>query len=63
MTLWFFEGPNLTTFAISVLYFLCFKAVSGLKINLPKSELVLMGNVDIVDGLASILGSGFLPCL
>jgi hypothetical protein len=35
--------------------FLCFETVSGLKINLAKSELVLVGNVD-VDGLADILG-------
>jgi hypothetical protein len=38
--------------------FLCFEAVSGLKMNLAKSELVLVGNVDIVDGLAEILGCG-----
>jgi hypothetical protein len=36
--------------------FLCFEAVSGLKINLAKSELVLVGNVENVDGLAGILG-------
>jgi hypothetical protein len=34
--------------------FLCFKVVSNLKINLAKSELV--DNVDIVEGLARILG-------
>jgi hypothetical protein len=38
--------------------FLCFEAVSGLKINLAKSELVPLENVDNVDGLASILGCG-----
>jgi hypothetical protein len=38
--------------------FLCFEAVSGLKINLAKSELVLVGNVDNVDGLAGIMGCG-----
>ena len=36
--------------------FLCFEAVSGLKINLAKSKLVSLGNINIVDGLASILG-------
>jgi hypothetical protein len=35
--------------------FLCFEAVSGLKINLAKSVLVVVG---CVDGLASILGCG-----
>jgi hypothetical protein len=36
--------------------FLCFEAVSGLRINLAKSELVHVGNVNNVEGLASILG-------
>jgi hypothetical protein len=36
--------------------FLCFKVVSSLKINLAKLELVLVANVDNVDGLAGILG-------
>jgi len=37
--------------------FLCFEAVSGLRINLAKSELVPpIGNVNNVGGLASILG-------
>jgi hypothetical protein len=40
--------------------FLCFEAVSGLKINLAKSELVLVGNVDNVTGLAGILGCGVM---
>jgi hypothetical protein len=38
--------------------FLCYEAVSYLKINLAKSELVPMGNVDNVDGLVGILGCG-----
>jgi hypothetical protein len=38
--------------------FLCFEAVSGLKVNLAKSVLVPVGSVDNVDGLASILGCG-----
>jgi hypothetical protein len=36
--------------------FLCFEAVSRLKINLDKLELVLVGVVDDVGGLATILG-------
>jgi hypothetical protein len=43
---------------ISVIFvasFLCFEVVSGLKINLSKSELVLVGK-DGVEGLAQILG-------
>jgi hypothetical protein len=38
--------------------FLLFEVVSGLKTNLAKSELVLMGSVDNVAGLAWILGCG-----
>jgi hypothetical protein len=38
--------------------FLCFEAVFGLKINLAKSELVPVGNVENVDELADILGYG-----
>lgn len=38
--------------------FLCFKVVSGLKINLAKSELVPVGKFENVDGLASILSCG-----
>jgi hypothetical protein len=38
--------------------FSCFEAVLGLKVNLAKLEVVLVGNVDIVDGLAGILGCG-----
>jgi hypothetical protein len=37
--------------------FLCFEAVSGLRINLAKSEFVLVGNVINVEGLASIFDS------
>lgn len=36
--------------------FLCFEAVSGLKINLAKLELVSVGIVNNVDGLAGIPG-------
>jgi hypothetical protein len=36
--------------------FLCFEAVSGLKINLPKSEIVPIGEVQDINLLASIFG-------
>jgi hypothetical protein len=36
--------------------FLCFEAVSGLRINLGKSEIVPIGEVEDVEDLASILG-------
>jgi hypothetical protein len=38
-------------------FLLCFEAVSGLKINLSKSEIVHVGNVGDIEGLANILGS------
>jgi hypothetical protein len=43
--------------------FLCFEAVSGLRINLGKSELVPIGKVEDVESLAHILGCriGSLP--
>jgi hypothetical protein len=43
--------------------FLCFEAVSGLRINLDKSELVPIGEVEDVESLAHILGCriGSLP--
>jgi hypothetical protein len=43
--------------------FLCFEAVSGLRISLRKFELVPIGEVDDVESLAHILGCriGFLP--
>jgi hypothetical protein len=36
--------------------FLCFEAVSGLKINLSKSKIIPSGEVDDVESLASIFG-------
>jgi hypothetical protein len=36
--------------------YLCFKFVSSLMINLAKSELLPMSNVDNADGLVGILG-------
>ena len=43
--------------------FLCFEVVFGLKINLAKPKVVLVGNVQNVDELASILGCSvsYLP--
>jgi hypothetical protein len=35
-----------------------FEAVSGLKVNLAKSELIPVGNIDLVGRLAEILGCG-----
>jgi hypothetical protein len=35
--------------------FLCFKTISGLRIGLTRSDLVPVGNVNNVEGLASIL--------
>jgi hypothetical protein len=43
--------------------FLYFEAISSLKVNLAKLELVLVGNVDNVDRLASIFGSGVASLL
>jgi hypothetical protein len=37
---------------------LCFEAVSGLKINLFKSDIIPVGEIDDVEGLARILGCG-----
>lgn len=36
--------------------FSCFEAVSGLKINLPKSEIIHIGEMDEVENLARISG-------
>jgi hypothetical protein len=36
--------------------FLCFEAVSGLKINLSKSEIIPIGEVDDIESLASLFG-------
>jgi hypothetical protein len=43
--------------------FLCFEAASGLRINLGKSEIVPIGEVEDVEGLAQLLGCrvGSLP--
>jgi hypothetical protein len=53
-----FCEPNVKHFRDLRCLFLCFEAVSGLKINLSKSEIVPIGDVGDVRGLASILGCG-----
>jgi hypothetical protein len=53
-----FCGANPNHLRYIRVLFLCFEVVSGLKVNLGKSELVPVGHVDNVDGLAGILGCG-----
>jgi hypothetical protein len=53
-----FCGANADHLRYLRVLFLCFEAVSGLKINLAKSFLVPVGCVDNVDGLAGILDCG-----
>jgi hypothetical protein len=50
-----FYGPNPYLLRHLRCLFLCL-AISGLKINLDKSKLVPVGNVNNVEGLACILG-------
>jgi len=52
-------GAKLDHFRYLRALFLCLEAISGLKINLAKSELVPVGNVPNVSGLALswVLGS------
>jgi hypothetical protein len=47
-------GANLDHLHYLHALFFWFEAVFGLKINLVKSELVLVGNVNNVDGLAPV---------
>lgn len=51
-----FCGANLDHLCNLHCLFLCFEAISGLRINLAKLELVPIGNVNNVEGLANILG-------
>lgn len=51
-----FCGANPDRFRYLHCLFLCFEAVLGLKINLAKLELILVGNIGNVEGLACILG-------
>jgi len=36
--------------------FLCFEAISGLKVNLSKSEIIPIGEVEDVERLAGVFG-------
>jgi hypothetical protein len=58
-----FYGADLDHLSLLWCLFLCFEAVSGLKINLANSELVLVGLINNVEGLAKILGCkvSYLP--
>jgi hypothetical protein len=56
MILWFFVMHILNKFDICDVFSLCFEAISGLKINLAKSEIVPIGEVRDVEELANILG-------
>jgi hypothetical protein len=51
-----FSGVGLDHLHLLWCLFLCFEAVSGMKVNLAKLELVLVGDVVDVDGLADIMG-------
>lgn len=42
---------------------LCFEAVLGLKVNLGKSKMVVVGVVPRINNLASLLGCKGLRCL
>jgi hypothetical protein len=54
----FFIGTTFYVLKVLYSYMLCFEDVSELKINLSKSEIVPVGEVGDVEGLASILGCG-----
>lgn len=58
-----FSGANPDHLSYLRALFLCFGVVFGLKINMAKSELVYVGNVNNVDGLTGIFGCGvsYLP--
>jgi hypothetical protein len=58
MTLLVFCGANPDHIRYLCVLLLCFEAVSGLKVNLAKSVLVHVGNVDNVVELADIFGCG-----
>jgi hypothetical protein len=51
-----FSGANPDHLHNLCCLFLCFEAVLGLRVNLVKSKLVLVGNVINAEGLAIILG-------
>jgi hypothetical protein len=49
MILSYFVVPLWLMFCIFCTFFLCFDTVSGLKVNLSKSELVLVGVFEVVE--------------
>jgi hypothetical protein len=53
-----FCGANIDHLSFLRVFFLSFEAVSGLKVNLAKSVLAPMGDVDNMDELARIMGCG-----
>ena len=63
MILWSFVEPILTTFVHRKHYSFFFEAISGLKVNMAKLTLVLVGNVDNMVEFAGILwcGTSSLP--
>jgi hypothetical protein len=56
MTLQFFCGAKPDHLRHLRCLFLCFEAISGLKINLAKSELICVGLIDRILGFTRILG-------
>jgi hypothetical protein len=54
----FFCGANPDHLHFLCVLIVCLAVVYGLKVNLAKLVLVPVGNVENVDGLASILGCG-----
>jgi hypothetical protein len=58
MISWSFMGQILIKFIPFEHYLFAFEVVYGLKVNLAKSVLVLVGTVGNVDALASVLGCG-----
>jgi hypothetical protein len=53
-----FCGANIDHLSFLRVFFLSFEAISGLKVNLAKSVLAPMGDVDNMDELAVIWGCG-----
>lgn len=51
-----FCDANLTQVGYLRCVLLCFEAVSGLKVNLGKSEMIPVGSVEDIDALAQVLG-------
>jgi hypothetical protein len=56
-------GAKLDHFRYLRALFLCLEAISGLKINLAKSELVPVGNVENVEGWLAFWVVGFFSLL